>query len=123
MYDTLKFWLPNDVIKESGYLQKVPTLLTDVKETYKQETGEVYLTGGILNLRVSISNAGLSLNGSICKSYLDDNFKTLTRQDTQRAIEQIEDTLNLPITKAEIHRYEAHGIGKVKLKVKKWKTK
>ena len=106
MYDTLKFWLPNDAIKESGYLQKVPTLLTDLKETYKQDTGEVYLTGGILNLRVSISNAGLSLNGSICKSYLDDNFKTLTRQDTQRAIEQIEDTLSLPITKAEIKRID-----------------
>ncbi len=32
-------------------------------------------------------------------------------------------TVELPndeIVKAEIHRYEAHGIGKVKLKIKRW---
>ena len=94
MYDTIKFWLPNERIKESGYLQRVPTLLTNAKEIYKQDTGEVYFTGSILGMSVSIGNAGISLKGSICKSYLNDNFKTLTRQDTQRAIEQIQDYIS-----------------------------
>lgn len=105
MYDTLGLWLPNETIKESGYLQRVPTLLTNVKETYK-ETGEVYFTGSILGMSASISNAGISLKGSICKSYLNDNFKTLTRQDTQRAIEQLEDFLTLPINKADVKRID-----------------
>jgi hypothetical protein len=54
MYDTIKFWLPNERIKESGYLQRVPTLLTNAKETYKQDTGEVYFTGSILGMSASI---------------------------------------------------------------------
>lgn len=106
MYDTLGLWLPNERIKESGYLQRVPTLLTNAKETYKNETGEVYFTGSVLGMSASISNAGMSLKGSICKSYLNDNFKTLTRQDTQRAIEQLEDFLILPILQAEVKRID-----------------
>lgn len=106
MYDTIKFWLPNERIKESGYLQRVPTLLTNAKETYKQDTGEVYFTGSILGMSASISNAGISLKGSICKSYLNDNFKTLVRQDTQRAIEQIQDYINLPILQADVKQID-----------------
>lgn len=106
MYDTLNLWLPNEAIKESGYLQRVPTLLTNAKETYKQDTGEVYFNGSILGMSASISNAGISLKGSICKSYLNDNFKTLTRQDTQRAIEQLEGFLNLPLQQADVKRID-----------------
>lgn len=106
MFDTLKLWLPNEAIKESGYLQRVPTLLTNVKEIYKQDTREVYITGSILGMSASISNAGISLKGSICKSYLKDNFQTLTRQDTQRAIEQIQDFTNLPIFLADVKRVD-----------------
>ena len=106
MYDTLSLWLPNNEIKESGYLQRVPTLLSNAKEIYKQDTGEVYFHGSILGMNISVSGAGISLKGSICKSYLNDNFKTLTRQDTQRAIEQIEDFTNLPIQQADIKRVD-----------------
>lgn len=106
MYDTIHLWLPNETIKESGYLQRVPTLLKNAKETLKQETGELFFTGSILGMSASISNAGISLKGSICKSYLGDNFKILTRQDTQRAIEQLEDILILPINKADVRRID-----------------
>jgi len=106
MYDTLYLWLPNEAIKESGYLQRVPTLLTNTKETYKQDTREVYYTGSILGMSASVSDAGISLKGSICKSYLNDNFKTLTRQDTQRAIEQIQDFTHLPINQAKTSRID-----------------
>jgi hypothetical protein len=106
MYDTLYLWLPNEAIKESGYLQRVPTLLSNAKETSKQDTGEVYFTGSILGMSAIVSDAGISLKGSICKSYLNDNFKTLTRQDTQRAIEQIQDITYLPINLAKISRMD-----------------
>lgn len=106
MYDTLNLWLPNEAIKESEYLQRVPNLLNNAKETYKQDTGEIYFTGSVLSMSASISNAGISLKGSICKSYLPDNFHTLTRQDTQRAIEQLEDFLTLPIKEADVKRID-----------------
>ncbi len=106
MYDTLNLWLPSEKINESGYLQRVPTLFTNAKETYKQDTGEVYYSGSVLGMSVSVSIAGISLKGSICKSYLNDNFKTLTRQDTQRAIEQLGDILTLPIKKANLTRVD-----------------
>lgn len=106
MYDTLSLWLPHNEIKESRYFQKVPTLLANVKETYKQDTDEVYYTGNILGMSASISNAGISLKGSICKSYLNDNFKTLTRSDTQSSIEQLESVLNLPFKNANVKRVD-----------------
>ena len=106
MYDTLNLWLPHEAIKESGYLQRVPTLLSNVKETLIQGPGDVYFTGNILGMSASISNAGISLKGSICKSYLNDNFKTLTRQDTQRAIEQLQDFTHLPILQADLRRID-----------------
>ncbi|MBK8443286.1 MAG: hypothetical protein IPL35_07680 [Sphingobacteriales bacterium] len=106
MYDTIKFWLPSERIKESGYLQRVPTLLTNGEKREKKDTGEVYFTGSILGMSAYIGNAGISLKGSICKSYLKDNFKTLTRQDTQRAIEQIQDFTNLPILQADVKQID-----------------
>jgi hypothetical protein len=87
-------------------LQRVPTLLTNAKETYRQDTGEIYFTGSVLGMSASISKAGISLKGSICKSYLNDNFKTLTRQDTQRAIEQLQDFTHLPILQADVKRID-----------------
>jgi len=57
MYDTINLWLSNEAIRESGYLDRVPTLLSNAKETYKQETGEVYYTGSILGMSASISKA------------------------------------------------------------------
>jgi hypothetical protein len=106
MYDTIKLWLPCEMIKEREYLQRVPKLLTNVKETYKADTGEVYCTGSILGMSAIVCEAGISLKGSICKSYLKDNFKTLTRQDTQRAIEQIQDFTNLPILQADVRQID-----------------
>jgi hypothetical protein len=106
MYDTINLWLSNEAIKESGYLDRVPTLLSNAKETYKQDTGEVYYTGSILGMSASISNAGISLKGSICKSYLPDNFHTLTRQDSQRAIERLEDFTSLYVKQAKVTRID-----------------
>lgn len=105
MYDTIHLWLPSEAIKENGYLQRIPSLLTDVKEVCK-ENGEVYFNGRVKGMSASLSHAGISLKGSICKSYLNDNFKTLTRQDTQRAIEQLEDIINLPIQEANLTRID-----------------
>ena len=107
MYDTIRTWLPSELIKDSGYLERVPTLLKNAKVISDRDTGEfLYTNGSMLGMNVNISKAGISLTGSICKSYLQDNFKTLTRQDTERAIEQLECALNLPIQEANLSRID-----------------
>ena len=106
MFDTLKFWLPSEQIKESGYLERIPTLLDNVEERYKKGKDEVYFTGYFLGLKTSVSASGLSMEGSLCKSYLNDNFNTLTRQDTQRAIEQLQDLLKVPLLEANVRRID-----------------
>jgi len=106
MYDTIKEWLPAELINESGYFNRVPTLLTNCKQSVYQSTNEVYFTGNLQGMFITVGMAGISLKGSLCKSYLDDNFKTLTRQDTQRAIEQLNDLLSLPVYKGELKQID-----------------
>jgi len=42
----------------------------------------------------------------LCKYHLGDNFQTLGRSDTKRAIEQLSDTLHLPIDKAQVTKLD-----------------
>lgn len=55
MYDTLFLWLPAEWINESGYLDRVPTLLSNIKQTYNSTTEQIYFTGGYEGLNLSIS--------------------------------------------------------------------
>ena len=106
MYDTLFLWLPAEWINESGYLDRVPTLLSNIKQTYNSTTEQIYFTGGYEGLNLSVSTSGISIKGSICKSYRKDNFKTLTRQDTERAFESLQDKMSLPILNAKVRRID-----------------
>lgn len=105
MYDTLHLWLPALSIGEDSFTERVPALLSNTTLHTKAD-GLQYFTGSILGMNVSVSNSGISLKGSLCKSYLNDNFKTLTRQDTQRAIEQLADVLILPVQQADVKRID-----------------
>jgi hypothetical protein len=105
MYDTLKLWLPSEVIKESSFIDRVPKLLNN-STLHTRPDAQSYVTGNILGMNVSVSNNGISLKGSICKSYLGNNFKTLTRQDTQRAIEQLADVTLLPVQEANLTKID-----------------
>jgi hypothetical protein len=80
--------------------------LTNLKKSYRQDTGQTYVTGNAGNLRVGVSERGVSITGSLAKFYLGTNLHTLTRSDTIRAFEQIADTLHLPIHKAKVTRVD-----------------
>lgn len=104
MYDTLKIWLPANSIAEVGYLDRVVTLLDNTTQHTKADnTG---FSGYYKGLKASVSDKGVSLYGSICKAYLDNNIKTLTRQDTQRAFELFSDELHLPFNESIINRID-----------------
>jgi hypothetical protein len=81
--------------------------LTNLKENYRQDTGQTYVTGNAGNLRVGVSERGVSITGSLAKFYLGTNLHTLTRSDSRRAFEQMADTLHLPIHKAKVTKIEA----------------
>ena len=106
MYDTVKIWLPLEQIKESGYFNRVPTLLDNTEERNKKVKDELYFSGYCKGLKTYVSRNGIGIAGSICKSYLNDNFNTLTRQDTQNAIEQLEDLLHIHLMNADVKRID-----------------
>ncbi|UFH54814.1 phage/plasmid replication protein [Spirosoma sp. KNUC1025] len=74
--------------------------------------GQQSVSGYLSNLRVSAAGAGLWIKGSLCTYYHKNNFGNLTRQDTQRVIEQLSDILSLPINRANVGRVD---VGKTML--------
>ena len=108
MYDTINFRLTNNNVGNDNFLHDIPRYLDDDHTTaYHNFNGMEVITGNVGNLKVSINRYQVKIkDGSLCKWYLGDNFKTMGRQDTQRAIERLSDILHLPIDKATIIRLD-----------------
>lgn len=104
MYDTINFWLSSD---DAGSFEicKILQNLTGITK-HNKEDGQTYYSGNLDNYKVILSGQGISLKGSLAKYFLPDNFHTLTRSDTARAIEQLSDKLHLPIINAKISRLD-----------------
>jgi hypothetical protein len=68
--------------------------------------GERVLSGTLNDFKITVNRFGINISGSLCKWYLGDNFSTLTRSDTQRAIQKLSDILHLPIDKATVSRLD-----------------
>ncbi len=104
MYDTVDFWLS---MVEAGQNVVNPLFnLANVKETTNRETGEVWTSGNLDNLKVTSSGAGISVKGSLAKFYFPDNTYTLTRQYAKEAIEKLSDILHLNFNNANITRLD-----------------
>jgi hypothetical protein len=104
MYDTTRIFLSLD--KAGGSVMNCLPFLTNLSDTYKQDTGKTYVAGNAGNLRVGISDYGISITGSLAKFYLGTNLHSLNRSDTRRAFEMMADTLQLPIQKATVSRVD-----------------
>ena len=106
MYDNLDFTLSKDLIPGTDLLQTIPQFLTNVSSQGVNQYGE-YITGYLESLKVSISESRVKIyDCSLCKYYLGDNFKTLTKGDTKRAIQKISESLHLPFDRANITRID-----------------
>jgi hypothetical protein len=106
MYDNLELTVTKDHCKGIDFLETVPQLLSIVSNRGVNQFGQ-YVTGYLDNLKISISESRVKISDcSICKYYLGDNFKTLTKGDTQRAIEKISDFLHLPFHLANVTRID-----------------
>jgi len=104
-YDTTNLWLSID--KAGNFdVSKSLQSLSGITE-HKKEDGSVFVSGTLgNNYKVSISGQGISLRGSLAKYFLPDNFHTLTRSDSARAIEKMSDELYLPISDANVNRID-----------------
>lgn len=109
MYDTLSSWLGCEMIKDRGYLKTIPSLLTNTK--YSQRgNGTVKFTGNLGNLIISISDFGISINGSFNKYFHGNNFCKFTRQEMQLCVEKLQDDLLIDLKDAKINRLDiAHN--------------
>jgi hypothetical protein len=105
MYDNIDFKIRADEVKGIDFVSETPNYFDVNGEHYFN--GEMVLSGYLDTLKISASKNGVKVSeGSLCKWYLGDNFQTLTRKDTQRAIEKLSDTLHLPFFKANVTRID-----------------
>lgn len=106
MYDNLDLAVHKEVCSKMDFIKSIPQYLSIVSNHGVNQFGE-YITGYLDNLKVSIScNRVKVYDSSLCKYYLGDNFKTLTKGDTKRAIEKISDCLQLPFHLANVTRID-----------------
>lgn len=105
MYDTVNFRLLQSEAGGVDFLSEIPCCLENLGE--HNYNGETVITGSLNGLKVSLSRFQLKVkDGSLCKWYLGDNFQTMGRGDTQRAIEKLSDTLHVPMSKATVTRLD-----------------
>jgi hypothetical protein len=106
MYDNLDLTVSRNLIPGTNFLQTTPQFLTNVSSQGVNQYGE-FITGYLDSLKVSITDSRVKISEcSLCKYYLGDNFKTLTKGDTKRAIQKISDTLHLPFEIANVTRID-----------------
>lgn len=112
MYDNIDFRLRNTDVSDIDFLSETTRYLDIVtgKHDFRGEPVISGILGNTLNdnyFKVTISNRSVNIkDGSLCKYYLGDNFKTLGRSDVKRAVEKLSDTLHLPIEDASITRLD-----------------
>jgi hypothetical protein len=108
MFDTVHFWI--DSVELSGASSfDARRYLSDITERQNKNGYSCYGNiGG--DYTVNIAENGISLKGSLPKNYYGDNLHTLTRQDTQRAIEQLSDQLHIDINAARVTRLDVSTV-------------
>lgn len=106
MYDSVNFRMKQDEAGGVDFMEQTACYLDDVNE-YNFSNGETVLSGSLNGLKVSANRYQIKIkDGSLCKWYLGDNFQTMGRGDTKKAIEKLSDTLHLPMDKATVTRLD-----------------
>jgi len=107
MFDTVHFWIDRVELSRTSPFD-TQRYLSDITERQNKNGYSCY--GNIGDYTVNIAENGISLRGSLPKNYFGDNLHTLTRRDTQQAIEQLSDHLHLNINAARVTRLDVSTI-------------
>ncbi|MDR0733415.1 MAG: hypothetical protein LBF08_05070 [Dysgonamonadaceae bacterium] len=108
MFDTVNFWIDRTDISGSSTFDIVPRL-SEITERQNEKSG-YSCTGKILDYTVNVFENGISLHGSLSKSFFGDNLHTLTRKYTEEAIKKLSDCLNTDISRAKVTRMDVSTI-------------
>lgn len=105
MYDSIFLRLQQSEANGASFLEETPCYLERVSEHLYGEWPVI--TGNLNGLKVAATRNHIDVkDGSLCKFYLGDNFQTLGRRDTQRAVEMLSDLLHLQMDKANVTRMD-----------------
>lgn len=105
MYDTVFFKLSQSEVGGVDFLSEIPCYLDRVGQHYYE--GVPSISGKVGNLKVIVTQNNVEVkDGSLCKFLLGDNYKTMSRHDTQQAVEKLSDWLHLPMDKATVPRLD-----------------
>lgn len=106
MYDNTDMNLKKESVPGINFLETIPNHLTEIINDGNSKYG-YYLHGYLDMLKVKVTEKRVSVyDSSICKYYLGDNFKTLSKGESKRAIEKISDNLHLPFHLADVTRID-----------------
>jgi hypothetical protein len=108
MFDTVNLRIDR-VNLSSGNPSEVLPYLSDVTEHSHAKKGHS-ISGTLGNYHVYANESCLWLGGSLAKHYYGDNIHTLTRKDTQRAIEKVSDGLHLNVGGAKVTRLDVSTV-------------
>ena len=105
MLDTVNFRLTQAEDEGVDFFAEVTPYLDRIAEHNYE--GNYTVTGSLGNYSVSITPYQVRVkDGSLCKWYMGDNFKSMERRDIQQAIEKLPDELHLPMERASITRLD-----------------
>jgi hypothetical protein len=100
MYDTVCLVLPRPTFWE------IPSTLSRVRESADKITGEITLKGSLRNMSVTTNANEISLFGSLPRYFHGSNAVTMTRAGTEEAIQNLSETLSLPLEVARVYRLD-----------------
>jgi len=108
MYDTLKLWIDWDKVSRANPLD-ILDHLPNITES-RNKNGFWY-SGKCGDFKVSMyPSNGVSLVGSLPKFYFGNNIQTLTRHETQKALERLSDELGFDVGLAEMKRLDVSTV-------------
>lgn len=107
MYDTVNLWLNGYDTLEGKPFEVLP-YLSEITE--RQSERGYSCSGKVLDYTVNVFESGISLKGSLCKSFFGDNLQTLTRQATKQAIEKLNDHLHIDLSTAKVTRLDVSTV-------------
>lgn len=100
MIDTVTLW------HETNEADNALKALTGKFVRTNEDTGEVWHTGNLENLKVKVKGQGVSVNGSLSRFFYGNNAISLTRDTTKQALEKVSDNLHLPMEQAKVYRLD-----------------
>lgn len=110
-YDTVRLRLCKLELKPDQNFDIARSILSNSQDHIPNNGKPSYYTGEYKNLRVTINQTHMYIQGSLSKYLKGHNFSNFTLEETKKAIKRLSKEFNLPLELADITRLDiAHNI-------------